>query len=240
MRVAVVTPYYKEPTEMLFEAHQSVLNQDYAATHVLIADGHPNVSVDSWDCDHIILPRAHRDAGSYARGVGAFHAISSKFDAVSFLDADCWFDKSHISNLVNVMQKHGVPVATSRRKLIRLDRSLLNIFDLESDGLRFADTSTLLISKDLIDIQSVWLQMPPELGVIGDRIVWAAIKSRGYGCATSGEATLNYQTRYQVHYLSQHESPPLSAISNEAADEAARIWRSLPEKTRKIILLGAG
>lgn len=37
MRVAVVTPYYKEATEVLERCHETVLHHSVGADHILIA-----------------------------------------------------------------------------------------------------------------------------------------------------------------------------------------------------------
>jgi len=41
MRVAVVTPYYKEPEAWLARCLTSVREQTYPVTHLVVADGHP-------------------------------------------------------------------------------------------------------------------------------------------------------------------------------------------------------
>jgi hypothetical protein len=42
MRVAVITPYFKEPLEQLRRCHESVANQTHGETvHFMVADGHP-------------------------------------------------------------------------------------------------------------------------------------------------------------------------------------------------------
>ena len=46
--VAVITPYYKENKEILRTCHESVLLQAPEVDHILVADGHPNPSVEDW------------------------------------------------------------------------------------------------------------------------------------------------------------------------------------------------
>ena len=45
LRVAVITPYYREPLTMLRQCHDSVRTQTYPCTHFLIADGHPQEEI---------------------------------------------------------------------------------------------------------------------------------------------------------------------------------------------------
>ena len=37
MRVAVITPYYKEPHDILSQCHESVMRQRHESLHVMIA-----------------------------------------------------------------------------------------------------------------------------------------------------------------------------------------------------------
>jgi hypothetical protein len=71
MKLAVITPYHKEPIWKLERCHQSVRQQSDACTHFLIADGHPRDEIRSWDCQHIILPLEHNDNGNTPRGIGS-------------------------------------------------------------------------------------------------------------------------------------------------------------------------
>ena len=49
-RVAVITPYYKEPLAQLRQCHDSVLAQSEPCLHVLVADGHPRRRINHWQC----------------------------------------------------------------------------------------------------------------------------------------------------------------------------------------------
>ena len=68
LRVAVITPYYLEPLEVLRNCYESVLSQTFPCTHFMVADGHPCEEVSSWAVEHIILPKPHHDLGNTARG----------------------------------------------------------------------------------------------------------------------------------------------------------------------------
>src|SRR5437868_3981074 len=63
LKVAVVTPYYKEPIEVLRRCLDSVAAQRAACTHFLVADGHPNPEVAQWGVEHVVLPKSHADNG---------------------------------------------------------------------------------------------------------------------------------------------------------------------------------
>ena len=71
---AVITPYFLEPLEVLERCHRSCKNQDgdWPLRHVMVADGHPQAAIDTWDVDHITLPRAHGDNGNSPAALGRF------------------------------------------------------------------------------------------------------------------------------------------------------------------------
>src|SRR5271170_4341899 len=99
-RIAVITPYYKEPLAMLRHCHESVLAQDVGADHFLIADGFPSVDFTDAHVKHIALPHAHSDNGNTPRGVGSLLADAEGYDFIAFLDADNWFHPGHLSSLI--------------------------------------------------------------------------------------------------------------------------------------------
>lgn len=91
MKVAVITPYYKESLDILQKCHESVKKQNHPSLHVMVADGFPVDDISQWDCNHIILPLGHNDIGSTPRLLGSYHAIGLGYDAIAFLDADNWY-----------------------------------------------------------------------------------------------------------------------------------------------------
>ncbi len=183
MRVSVITPYVQENLAVLEQAHRSVLDQTLPCTHVLVSDGSPKPELDGWDAEHIRLPHAHDDGGDLARGIGALHAISAGADAVAFLDADNWYEPDHVESLAALCGASGRLICTSARSIRRLDGSVLDAVDDESDGVGFADVNTLLIHRDAVDAVALWATMPPEVGPICDRAFWLLAHRRGYAAA---------------------------------------------------------
>lgn len=237
-KMAVVTPYYREGLEDLAAAHESVMRQDVSVTHIMVADGYPNEAISSWDCQHIKLPNAHRDAGNFARGIGALHAFQNGAQCVCFLDADNWLEHDHVSSLYRAMSGSAADVSVSRRTLRRLDRSMLDPFDRESDGIRFADTGTVMLCRSAIEIAALWATMPNELGGCGDQIIWAAIKSRGFKIARTERATMNYKTKWLIHYTGRGEQPPLNTVDLSVVRNSETYWCSLSDIERHKIILG--
>ena len=91
MKVAVITPYHKVPTDWLVQCLESVRSQTYTSTHILVADGIPQDVVDTYGVQHLVLPRCHGDYGDTPRAIGSISAIGQGFDAIAWLDADNWF-----------------------------------------------------------------------------------------------------------------------------------------------------
>ncbi|MCJ2049234.1 glycosyltransferase family 2 protein [Methylobacterium sp. J-070] len=238
MNVAIVTPYYKEDTEELSVAHESVLRQDMTVRHIMVADGHPNSAVAEWDCEHVILPSAHRDAGNFARGVGALHAFQTGAAYVGFLDADNWLQSDHVSSLHGLMTRAHADIGVCRRILRRLDRSILDPFDWESDGSAFADTGTVMLSRSAIEIAAAWATMPVQLSGMGDRVIWAAINSRGFRIARTELATTNYKTKWAVHYTGRGEPPPSGTVDLAYVRSSQIYWEALPEDEKRRFVLG--
>lgn len=237
-RIAVVTPYCTEDAATLRHAHDSVLAQTVPCTHILVADGHPKPEPSDWQCRHIVLPEAHRDVGSFARGCGALEAVNKGFDYIAFLDADNWYEPDHIESLLELARARRTAVTTSARSLRRLDGTLLAAIDRYSDGRDFADTNTLFLHREAYDIAALWASLPAELGAIGDRVVWAAVQTRRYATAHTGKPTVNYRTRYAVSYTGRGEEPPAGTIDLSTVEEALRIWKSYDVSFRRRLVLG--
>jgi len=85
VKIAVVTPYYKENDDVLRQCHLSVVRQSYPCTHILVADGHPKSQFDNEPRTmHITLPQANGDVGNTARAIGGILADAYGFDAVAY------------------------------------------------------------------------------------------------------------------------------------------------------------
>ncbi|HKU94888.1 MAG TPA: glycosyltransferase [Vineibacter sp.] len=238
MRVAVITPYYREPPDVLRLCHDSVARQTHPCRHYMVADGFPEPVVSTWPVEHLQLPRPHNDVGNAARCIGAMAAAGDGVDAVAFLDADNWYHDDHIESLVALHQCTGALVCTSGRNIHRVDGSVLIAGGETGDGETHADTSSLWIHRRAFEVLSLWTAMPPPLGAIGDRVIWAAIMARKIPRAHSGRATMAYQSRYAAHYLAAGEPPPENAKGNDDLMSAFRLWEALPAETKTLILHG--
>lgn len=207
-KIAVITPYYKEPVEFLRQCHDSVLSQTVPATHFMIADGHPCAEIDNWDVAHIPLNTGHADYGNTPRGVGGFLARNQGFDFVAYLDADNWFQPEHLASLLQLHQSTGADVSCSYRTFHRLDGSLLPVTEPMEDKRLHVDTNCMFFSKKAFEVLDVWLKMPKEVASLGDRVVYAAIRHKRLSIAFTNQRTIAYRTLYAYHYQLAKEPVP--------------------------------
>ena len=97
LKIAVITPYFKEPLEVLRQCFESVQAQGVRADHFFIADGHPRPELELWGVKHVVLPQAHANNGDTPRGIGGLLAEAEGYDFVAYLDADNWFQPNQIT-----------------------------------------------------------------------------------------------------------------------------------------------
>jgi glycosyltransferase involved in cell wall biosynthesis len=233
LRVAVVTPYYRETPEILRHCHDSVRTQTYTCDHFLVADGFPQSEARNWTAQHLVLARSHSDNGNTPRAIGSLSAMNQGYDAIAFLDADNWYYPNHIETMVNLQRESGAAVCTAARTIHRLDGSLMYVDHHDSDGDGHVDTSCMFFAKPAFRLLPVWAMMPRQLGPICDTIMWQAIGARGLKTAHSRNPTVAFRTQYQVHYQNIGEKPPTGAKSNEeSTGQAHQWWRSLPQDVR--------
>lgn len=211
MRVAVVTPYFKEPLEVLQRCHDSVRAQTHAdVTHILVADGHPRPEVGGWQALHYPLPVNHNDSGDTPRLVGLASAAARGFDAIALLDADNWFEPEHIAEMVAAQARTGAHVVTATRNLYRMDGTFMAV-DTASDGVNFVDMNCWLFTKPAFAAFKAWSFKDPASGHIGDKILWSIIQNSNATRAHVTKPTVNYVTTYAVSYIERGETPPPGA-----------------------------
>ncbi len=223
LRVAVVTPYYKESEDVLRQCHESVMAQTYPVTHYMVSDGFTNAAVNSWQVEHILLPKAHGDGGDTPRSIGSLSAVNQGFDAIAYLDADNWYQPDHIQTMVELHRSTGAVICTSNRTMHRPDGSIL-YWDLENDGVRLIDTSCYFLTRPAFRLVVLWAMKPKELSQYDDRIFLQAIKHSGYSRAHSRKPTVAYRTRYADHYTFCGEAPPPNAITDEQFNRGSVWW----------------
>lgn len=240
LRVAVVTPYHREPPEQLAQCHESVRSQTHTSTHIIVADGHPSPIVDGWDAEHIVLPRAHANFGDTPRSVGSLSAIAQGFDAIAYLDADNWYEPDHIATMLTLHRESGAAVCVAARTLRRLDGSLLDARGEPSDGVSHVDTNCLFLTVSAFSLAPVWGLVPAALRAIDDRILWSAILGLGVRVARWRAPTVHYRTAFRVHYEERGETAPEGAKGREHVTRALELWNGLAGYEREVVLRRLG
>ena len=208
VKVAVITPYYKEDIHTLTRCITSVAQQTYGNVHhFLVADGYPYDDMSGYPrMTHITLPHCG-DYGDAPRAVGCAVASAQEFDAIGLLDADCWFEPDHIARMAGVMESSGREIITCPRNLFRVDGSFMAV-DTESDGYNFNDMNCYLIRRSGYYHLRTLMAKPKEHSIIDDRFLWASIRENFYSTARSTRPTVNYTTTFAFHYQLNNEQPP--------------------------------
>jgi glycosyltransferase involved in cell wall biosynthesis len=233
MKIAVITPYFSEPSDVLKRCHESVLNQSYPCTHYMVSDGAKNKDPRSWKVNHIELAHPHGDNGNTPRCIASLSAMNSQFDAIAYLDADNWYERRHIETMIELHLRTGSPVCTATRNIHRLDGTFMYTDRNGSDGKAHVDTSCLFLSRSVFSILPLWAMMPRQLSPICDRVFWNAILARGFSSVHNLEPTVAFRTQYRVHYENLGETPPLNAKTNDGSTgQAYRWWELLSEEDR--------
>lgn len=207
-RVAVITPYHREPVETLAQCHRSVAAQGVAADHFMIADGHPLACIDDWAVSHVRLPRAHADNGNTPRGLGSLLASSEGYDFIAYLDADNWYHDGHLNSLLALWEQRRTPVCASLRTFHDAAGDELATSERDENALRHVDTSCLLIHRSGFEALPVWLAMPKMLSPICDRVFLAGLQHRRLAIASTGARTVAFRSQYRAHYLAAGRPVP--------------------------------
>jgi hypothetical protein len=212
-RVFVVTPYYREPPEVLERAMASVRNQTVAVAHILVADGYPKPALQAdTSIRHLTLDRAHGDFGDTPRCLGAMLAISAGADAICFLDADNWYEPAHVEQCLRAAQtaRSEVDYVTTMRQFVNADGRGLG-GDARRSRVREFDTNCIMFLRGAFHLLPVWVLKPKELAIIGDRVVMHALKSNALRGAFTRVVTVNYLATWSAHFKAAGVTVPPSA-----------------------------
>lgn len=232
-----MTPYLDESIDVLTQCKASVANQTYPALHIMVADGLSREEVDGWEVDHITLPKPHKDFGSTARLIGCCHAIGLGFDAIAFLDADNWYDPTHLETLVELFHRTGAGFLASSRQICRLDGSVMATCPITNID-RFVDTNCMMFTKAAFPVLSKWVLMPEYGHVIGDRIMLHFVRDAGIKRAFTGKPTVFFRATTEGRYRWLGQPVPEGARPSPDYTTAFRRWvadgnRPLPGGPRR-------
>jgi glycosyltransferase involved in cell wall biosynthesis len=225
-KVAVITPYYKESVDILRKCHDSVMAQNLACDHIMVADGYPCEEIANWKIQHIVLPSSHGDYGNTARGLGGIFAAQHNYEFIAYLDADNWFKPHHIESLVTLQNSTQFEVCASLREFYTDQGVCMNgLFEKAENTHQHIDTNCLLIHRKAFQHLNFWLKIPMPLSVIGDRVFYQGLLRAGYRFSHSDLRTICYRTLYKVHY---------SALGLPVPDNAKEISSNFKNYLRSI------
>ena len=242
MRVAVVTPYFDESIEWLKKCHESVLAQTHASTHFLVADGKPRDEIGGWQGQHIILRHPSADWGNTPRMAGGLSAASQQFDAICFLDADCWYESNHVASLVELHQRTGAELCTALRRLVRVSGDDAGPCPLV-DGVKVVDANTLFLTRTMYAAIGVWTLLPKELARTAPQSILAYAHARKRTVETTGKPTVAYRVRTRAFHDDSVIEEATPALRDDLAPhplQATAWWRTLKreEQQRYLRIVG--
>lgn len=201
MRVAVITPYYKETDDQLTRCMDSVNRQTHDdVTHILVSDGFPKPwKGKGTKFEHIVLPLSHSDAGATPRAIGGLSAFSRGFDAIAFLDADNWYEPVHIEKMIETMVSTRANAVVATRTMYSLDLRKMYVDDIESDGKNMVDTNCMFLNRSMMYLLSFWITQP-EHRLISDKVFWQSCRNNGVEFVRCTHPTVAYVTKWAWHY----------------------------------------
>jgi hypothetical protein len=204
MKIAVITPYFNEPFNVLQRCHESVAKQrdlkDASITHFFVADGEGLEAVASLPrVRHISLGASHNDNGNTPRTAGGLSALREGFDGICYLDADNLYDSLHVSSVIKAREESGSEVIFSGRYWFFPDG---DCYDLaarvghEDAARRHADTSCISLFGSARRAASLWGEMPVSLGPVCDRVFFQYLTSN-HSCSWTDQKTVFFETWYE-------------------------------------------
>jgi hypothetical protein len=235
MRVAIITPYYKEPRAWLERCLASVQSQDHACEHFVISDGHAQDWLDHMNVRHIRLDMPHADYGNTPRSIGAQLAVAEGFEAVAFLDADNWYEPHHVSACVDIALSSGADYVVSGRRLNREDGSVLPWRSREDELVEHVDTSCFFMLEGAFHALPRWLLMPKPMTMLGDRYFLLSLRKEGLREARTSLRTVNYLCGWADVYRAVGEVPPSFAKEALPLHQVRQWLRRLAEKDQQLV-----
>lgn len=226
-RIAIVTPYWNEPREVIARCIASVAAQSIACDHLLVADGAAQDWLDGEPVRHLRLDRNHADHGNIARAMGALLAAGEGYDAIGFLDADNRIDPDHAALCLAAARAAQSPdLVVAQRRFELPGGTPVAVAD--EPGL--IDTNCLFLLPGAFPVIARWALIPAPLAPIGDRVFHAALVAAGCRMARTARASVTYVSHWVVHYAASGGEVPAAARSLDMAAIAAWLAGLSPEE----------
>ena len=242
MRIAVVTPYFKESADVLRRCMASVQSQCVPVDHVLVADGHPQYWVEEQPrVTHIELRKGAADFGDTPRSLGFVVAMRSEYDIIQFLDADNVLMPEHFDAVLGhfrgLSEAEYPDLVVARRHMLRPDGSILGVSIAEDEALKHIDTSCYVFYRTAFHVGLKWCLIPRQLGFMDDRVFFALMTRAGLRkIVVNSTKTVGYTCWWDDLYEEAGEEPPPNCKHLEPYRAAARKWwRELDAHSKKVI-----
>ena len=218
-KVAVITPYWNEPIDVIDKCISSVRNQTMECTHFIVSDGNPKDIKETNDLIHIKLPLNVNNCGATPRGLGAQIAFNMGFDLVAFLDADNTFDRQHLAEAAELFSKNDPDVVFAKRRIYFPDGKKLTKNDPQDASGAHVDTNCIVLSKRVAYLAKVFAMWPHEFGTGEDRLFLRIVKALKLKTMNIPIPTVNYWTNWAIHYQLENKKPevPLRKPTRKAS-----------------------
>ena len=224
LKVAVVTPYYKEPPAVLRRCLESVQAQSHPhVVHYMVADGFPQPDVIAeWpQVRHIVLPNAHANFGCTPRGGGAQCALGDGCGVGCFLDAENLLLPLELKGRIGPGEEGraaGKPldaVFSSRYLFLPGHEHLRLIPPGEGKGAAFVDTNCMSLSRSAGFFWGLWCQLPRALTPICDRAMCKLMQDNNLQVAWTEQPTVLYEANWKAAYVLAGLPPPEHGLHDD-------------------------
>ncbi len=242
MRIAVVTPYFREDRPTLERCIRSVRAQPARVEHILVADGRPQDWVGQYDnVHHLVLPHNSDDFGDTPRSMGFLLAVRRDYDAIQFLDADNVLFGNHIESVIHAFAATGADMLIARRDMLRPDGSSMNYTCEEDEKLQHVDTSCFVMARTAFSVGLRWGFIPAPLACYDDRVFFQTVRHAGLRLALLPGRTVGYTCMWPSMYRQIGEEPPPGSRNIIRHQLQARAWwDGLDERRRRLIRANLG
>jgi len=203
LSVAVVTS--TRGRETIKQAHESVMNQTYPATHYVFAHGkdcwnevedHLDAMQEIENVQMVYLPRANGSGGLAMAPVFAMAPYAIKEDIICYLDDDNWYEPDHVETMVKMIEEHDLGWAYSLRKIVDNEGNFICDDNCESlgcvkntSGHYLVDNSCYVVRSEVARKYSHAWYVP----FVSDRSFQAALMVAKIKTGTTGKHTVNYR-----------------------------------------------
>ncbi len=238
LKIAVVTPYYREADPLVLQCHRSVLAQTHPCTHLLVADGHPKqIFETSARVLHVPLPKPNADYGNTPRFIGATLADSYGFDAITFLDADNWLEPEHLERMEAAHKRGKTPLVSCKRIFRHLDGSVLRCTERDEDNFTHVDANCWLVTRPAFSLLPIW-RIPKPACALADRIFLEYARRERFDITETQERTVNYRTKYPGHYQAAGVPAPAGVYTENTLNKGFAYLRSVTGAAEVVATIG--